>query len=1639
MKTIRLRQVSGCIDFAIITIRPDEFEAVLKRFTPHFPVIDGAQIYEYSQIIRPDHYSITVAVVRSYDQGQVPALSVAKDVINDLKPRWLVLAGIAGGVPDNDFTLGDVALANSLHDLSVTAAIEGRPLEFRPGGGPPHVDVERLLGNLPAWRDRLGDWNSETKIGMRRPIPDLRKDRFYGDERIQESVRTSLLKHFPSTGSHRLPLYTIGAGATSNVLLKDTGLLSEWKSVARHLSHVEMEAGGVYTAARQARPKPLPLLCVRGISDIIGFQRGDEWTQFACDVAASFLRALLMSLPLPVFYEPSLLQKLGARLRQLIGSFSWLADRPNWWKRRKSPTIQEIVAAFERTSQILISRAVSPPDRINRPELTDLERLIGDNNSARVHFVLGSPGSGKTALLAHIGQNAAPSGMVVFAIKADVLPRDDPFGGWGRREIGVDISALDAIKVVAIKLRVLVLIDQLDALASTVDLTSDRLNKIVDFVLKCSAISNVLVICSCRNFEFQYDTRFRMLNAGIIELKLPAWKDIAAFLERRGITGTEAWQPQIHEILRTPQHLQLYLSRFKATGKPNPFGSYHLMLDDLWERLIQTDEERHFVEILTQKLIDGEDLWAPLASFERQLTIIKILDAKRILHIEEGRVGFRHQTLLEHSKARLFTKTENSLINFVFDKGRQNSILIRPTILAVLRYLKGAKPLKYRAELEEFFQSPLRLHLRYLLIELVGEFQDPEDFEIALLAEAILNPTDRIRVLIAIRGNPNWFDALCTSHLPTVMQGPSEIQWPMISVIGDAWHFASEKCVHLIESYWLPDRKKDELTWRALQLIPKWNAETTELARKLIRFNRTNEQRNYWAEILVNLISEDLPDLGPKVFLDAVSRIPTVDGSNESEQRSRTRSPIESLEGWYELPGVADAAPLEFLRDGWSWLVQVCEEHHSGYCGSVLYEYAGSCFSLDQINERPQSPILTAFLQSIDHVAKAHPKAFVDITRESWRSENAVVHRLLARGLALVSQSDPEIGLDYLAGDRRRLWLGDFESDHQSDSIALLRATMPGLSTSNRAKLQELVLTWSKYRDETDVCEEQKRWNREQRVPLLESIAEYLSPEVLAFLRDEKAEFPEWNRKRKGVRFGKVYTIPAITKSEMLTATNDEVLNAISNSRQSAGKSVARETDSEWREQGGPHTAGPELSELAKENSPRAFELLVHLLQNRSYEAAAEGIYGLPDTISDEDLFAFVRSIASLDIQSEEVRSNMSSVLYRRCHTPDGLPDDICNILRAWLSMPFDANYSIFAMGNSNTTNDTVTSILWSSSGGIFDSDRSFWPLLAVTHGYLDRSPAETSRWLEVVEEHLNRTVSENTWAGYCMTFQQMRWVKAGKDRGIELVCRLFRQFPHLGFRREGVCLIAQISDLLPQGFLQELLIELRQSSDFLPRQAYGEVLTWIALRDQYDWAKEWLNRELSAKATSVDTDEPILVGIAFAAARLWDEQDVRMEASLLLSRLIPHTTDKIGQAIGTVFWAEHDFAVDDATDNLLRAFSNYPSSLSKIPVLDFVEHLAKLTLHRRELVLNVCRGIAKLGRHEGRLFEIGHLLVEISMTLQRFSETRDGGLSLLEELLQLGLDDAISILRDIDIRPNQASQPPVRRGRRRRRPPHKA
>ena len=163
MTMIPAAQVKGQVHFGIITMRTDEFEAVLQRFPTRDNAMGQNRLYSLSRFsVEQDEY--TVAVMRCPEQGEGEAQDAARDLIDELDPRWLVVVGIAGGVPSDDFSLGDVIVGTQIVDFTREAVKQGKPSEYDLAGGPAHKRVRSVVAQLSALKNELGEWNSDEAI-----------------------------------------------------------------------------------------------------------------------------------------------------------------------------------------------------------------------------------------------------------------------------------------------------------------------------------------------------------------------------------------------------------------------------------------------------------------------------------------------------------------------------------------------------------------------------------------------------------------------------------------------------------------------------------------------------------------------------------------------------------------------------------------------------------------------------------------------------------------------------------------------------------------------------------------------------------------------------------------------------------------------------------------------------------------------------------------------------------------------------------------------------------------------------------------------------------------------------------------------------------------------------------------------------------------------------------------------------------------------------------------------------------------------------------------------------------------------------------------------------------------------------------
>jgi nucleoside phosphorylase len=255
------------VDFAIVTPLEEERRAMLDRL-PHPRPVPGASCdprvyYSASVPVSRDGINGAYEVIVSdlLAMGRVDAAIVVKDIMRRWAPRYVILAGIAGGFGRAGVAIGDVLVADQIVDFEHQKLTQDGP-QIR-------WSVHRVDSSLLVAAKQLRPDHWQPKTG--RPEP--------GQSR----------RH-------------IGPVCTGDKVVADGSLERFAKSWPR-LIGVEMEAGGAASASYQAVPAP-GFLMIRGVSDLADVAkdsaRTGDWRGYACDVAAAYVAALLRSAPVPL-------------------------------------------------------------------------------------------------------------------------------------------------------------------------------------------------------------------------------------------------------------------------------------------------------------------------------------------------------------------------------------------------------------------------------------------------------------------------------------------------------------------------------------------------------------------------------------------------------------------------------------------------------------------------------------------------------------------------------------------------------------------------------------------------------------------------------------------------------------------------------------------------------------------------------------------------------------------------------------------------------------------------------------------------------------------------------------------------------------------------------------------------------------------------------------------------------------------------------------------------------------------------------------------------------------------------------------------------------------------------------------------
>lgn len=399
---------------------------------------------------------------------------------------------------------------------------------------------------------------------------------------------------------------------------------------------------------------------------------------------------------------------------------------------------------------------------IDMPEINQITDFINSENfDDRLLVLTGKAGIGKTAILSNIQNILLENNKVNLSIKSDQFDVEN-------KELlssffGVD-DILLSIKKVARKEKVIILIDQLDALSLTMSSNKKVINIILEFIEQLKYISNVKVIVSIREYDLKNDPLFKSLDdTNIINTQLLNFEYVSNKLKSFVKESTKLNNTLI-ELLRTPLHLSIFVELYPRDDSCISIKTLQDLYSKFWEQKVQDkildDTTRKSLKellyLIVQTMDEKKKIEVPKLYFEDEFEDeMALLLSKGILKEEKKKISFFHQTFYDYVFARDFAQKDMSLYEYILTTTQD--LNIREQFKQIIQFLRGTDEDKYLSELENILYSDeIRFHIKLLLISYLGSLEKPTDEEFSFIQKLFKDKADYEKYFIESWISSDW-------------------------------------------------------------------------------------------------------------------------------------------------------------------------------------------------------------------------------------------------------------------------------------------------------------------------------------------------------------------------------------------------------------------------------------------------------------------------------------------------------------------------------------------------------------------------------------------------------------------------------------------------------------------------------------------------------------------------------------------------------------------------------------------------------------------------------------------------------------------------------------------------------------------
>lgn len=1259
---------------------------------------------------------------------------------------------------------------------------------------------------------------------------------------------------------------------------------------------------------------------------------------------------------------------------------------------------------------------------IFRPELNRLLNHV-EGQPPGTSLLIGEAGSGKSALLADLTSSLEDRGAVVFAIKADLIPPEVEHINDIGKAFGMDGPLDLEIAALAAQGRVVLIIDQLDAVSDVMDRSSARMRLLLRLVRHVRERSlPVHVIVSSRPFEAAHDARFQQLKAEEFRLELPSVDQVLELLAAVGVKR-EDLDPSLHQTLRRPFALRLFVDLVQRGVEVSSLIAWQLLDRWLATADLGTDSQRRdalaLMESLAAEMVETETLWRPVDVFEaRSKEALARCEACGLVVRSGGKIGFSHQSWLDDFQAKGF-RSGSHLAEYAWRN--QDSLFVRATVLRSLQRLRTLDERAYATAVSALLGAQkTRRHLKHLLVDVISANPTPTVQEGAWLETLI-----RSDHVLASRGLGKVVDhweawrSLLRKTLPALMQN-DDFQWRAIQLLAAEARFDAEHVTDLITTYW-NDADKDGVVFRVIEQSGVITPKVEELIGTIL--SRTQIDQYAISHFVSTLRAEGRTREASRVTALWIS-------TTEVTRHSSVQL--------HDIEKLAEAAPLEFAQELLPWFVKIASSEVEPFLPGLLRFPKSSALPWDWNFDREHGSVFEAFRSAIRALAALDPDEAKRIIQTLSDVEIEQAQEIAAEALTAGAHALAQTAYDFLLADERRFHIGDAHvtlepglSSIESGlcSQDLIEAISSHLPDALLLNLRDRIEAWSLYGPEMSagsdaaMKRERLRWADQHRMELLERLPARIVPPR------RRRQIREWRGVRRRpvgrANIGGMATFVGspMSPEAMGKASDEAVLRMLDEVCDTSPEHTRRRPISM---DGGVVQLSRAFGAFAKDQPERAFSIAEkHLQPGRHEHAAGQMVEELSKTdFPPERLIGLIHLLSKRGFASSTWKHNASWALARMAEHPKGLDDNTISLLESWLEndpeqieRDIDARLSNEASNAERNRKDRTLPepVLFNRHGGMRIVPQNNYTILsAIFHGLLSRIDKDYDAWLTILETHALEPEDPNIWTSILM-FEGHWLYWADRERVTALIGQLWASDRRIFDDVDLLPSMWGTRAMFPASMLRELCASWLESSDERKIQGAAEFVQVGLLVAPDDPLFIELAEHLS------DEPSPILTGRLFSAAAAWREEDrvLRARAHALLMQFGSTAAGDQAHAIsGAVDKTDH-LAADELTRELILAVADNPILLASSLTGRFADGLQSLLLYPGfdDTVLYVTEKIADLiigdrgGQHRGW---IDKDFVHVSVALQRNEgPLRARAMDVYERLLDAGAYGAEEAAKD--------------------------